>query len=403
MKGLALLVVATIVAAFEVWPGGRGAVAASLSVTPAGSAFVVTVTDPHGRAERQEIVGLRGGAGVEVLPVEIDSANSLSYRWSPDGRQLVFGNRGDLFVYAAETGETTNVTRTPKRWELLPSWSPDGTRLAFTSRRLEPQEGPPTEAPTDPEWVMVGVHGGSPTVVSEDGAGYRVLDDVTVTSAPSWSADGRTLAYATDGVVEADIAETRANRADGVIYLADVVSGRVRKLMPSLGLGGRYVGSPSWSPTRPELAVFFSESDRLPARAEVISNTAPSVRQGYALLDLESGAVSVVYSYQAPFVARGPAAWSDDGELLALLFRQETAIADPVELAVVTREGNVERRLPGLFANVLWEPGTHRLAARSDEEPATVTLATIDGNGQPVQRLRFKTMVQGIAWRPAEP
>jgi dipeptidyl aminopeptidase/acylaminoacyl peptidase len=399
LLGAATLVVLATLAAFALWPTGHRA-AASLSVAPAGSAFVAVVPDPYGRASRGEIVPLRDQADTELLPVEIDAAGSLSYRWSADGRRLAFGNRGDLFVYDTKTGETTNLTRTPKRWELLPSWSPDGTRLAFTSRRLEPGEGPPADAPNDPDWVMVGVHGGSPAVVGVDGSGYRVLDDVTVTSAPSWSSDGSTLAYATDGVVEADVPETRFARADGVIHLADVTSGRVRTIEPLLGRGARYVGAPSWSPTRSELAVFFSESDRFPAREEILSNTARSVRQGYALLDLENGAVSVVHSYRAPFVPRGPAAWSDDGDLLALLFRQETAVADPVELDVVTRNGDLELRLPGLFSNVAWEPGEHRLAARRDDDPAEATLVTLDGKGEATQTLRFAKEVRGIAWRP---
>ena len=52
---------------------------------------------------------------------------------------------------------------------------------------------------------MVGVFGGSPTVVGVDGTGYRVLDDVSITAAPSWSPDGSSVAYASDGVVEADV------------------------------------------------------------------------------------------------------------------------------------------------------------------------------------------------------
>lgn len=402
--GAAVVALAAFVAV-AVWPHGGRAEAAPLTVVPAGSERVVSVSDPHARAGGEVValpfeVGVEAESGVKALPVEIDTASSLTYRWSPDGRRLVYGNRGDLHVYDTETGTSTNITDTPGSVELLPSWSPDGTRIAFTSRLLQAGEGPSPDAPADPDWVLVGVFGGSPAVVSVDGDAYRVLEKVTVTSAPSWSADGRTLAYATDGVVEGDVPETRSARVDGAIHLADVESGRVRKLTPEPGRGAGYVGAASWSPTRSELAIFFSESDRFPSRSEILAGSAPRVRQGYALLDPESGEVSVVHAYEAPFVPRGPAAWSDDGDLLALLFRQETAIDDPVALLVVTRTGDVTLRLPGLFAHVVWEPGQPRLAARSDGDAAEVILASVREGGAVVSRLRFDSEIQGVAWRP---
>lgn len=175
----------------------------------------------------------------------------------------------------------------------------------------------------------------------------------------------------------------------------------MRRLTPGLGLGDGYIGAAVWSPARDELAFFFSESDLVPGRAAVISGTAPRVEQGYALLDLESGQVSTLHAYRAPFVPRGPAVWSDDGELLALLFRQETAIADPVELVVVSRARTLELRLPGLFAHVVWEPRKHRLAAREDGDARGVILVTVGEGEAGVQRLRFDSQIEGLAWRPA--
>jgi dipeptidyl aminopeptidase/acylaminoacyl peptidase len=343
--------------------GGEAAAAASLTVKPAGSDALLTVATV-------------GDAAPTALPVELDSTSELNFRWSPDGSRLAFGRAGDLFVYDASTGATTNVTGTPDRWELLPSWSADGERLAFTSRPLEAGERPG-------EGAMVGVFGGSPAVVRPDGTGYRVLDDVTVAAAPSWSPGGL-LAYS-DG---------------SAIRIADPVKGMVATLDPrDHGLDAPYVASPSWSPTRDELAVFYSESGRDPTREELLAGTAPTPRQGFALLALSERSTRVLYEYEAPFAPRAPARWSADGTRLALLFRPETAIADPVGVAVVTREGSLELFRPGLFAQVEWEPGGERLALHSEDVPDRLTiLRPVDGASE-TEMLIFAGPIEAFAWR----
>ena len=393
------VVLVAVLAVVQVWPGGTRAASAALTVKPADARYLVAIADPHSLAGSTDVVVLADGVS-DRIPVEIDSASALTYRWSPDGRRLVFGNRGDLFVFDSTTGRTTNVTRTPRRWELLPSWSPDGTMIAFTSRPLDRGEGPPPEAPASLDWVMVGAFGGNPTVTRIDGRGYRVVSDETTTSAPTWSPDSTTLAFASDGVVEGDVPATASNRRDGTISLANVATGAVRVVATRLGRGARYVGAPTWSPTGSELAVFFSDSDRFPSRDEVLQGHAPAVRQGWALLDLDTGDISVIHSYEAPFVPRGPARWSDDGTLLALLLRQETAIAEPSELLVVRRGGGPPvLRLPGVFSHVDWEPGARRLAARDDLRPPSVVLLDVGDERARVEQLRFDGEIDGLAWR----
>lgn len=390
---------AATVVAVGLWPGGTGAASAALTVKPAGVASLVSVADPHALAATRGVIALRGDGTKRIL-VEIDSASSLTYRWSPDGRSLVFGNSGDLFVHDIETGRTINVTNTPRRWELLPSWAPNGEMLAFTSRDLLPGEGPEPSAGSSADWTMVGVHGGRPAVVRTDGSEYRVLDEATVTEAPSWSPDGTTLAYAIDGIVEADVPGSVSGRRDGTIHLADVAGGGIRMLEPILGRGPGYVGAASWSPVTNEIAFFFSESDRFPSRDEAMAGTAPVVRQGWAVLDVGSGAVSRVHEYDAPFVPRGQALWSDDGSLLALLLRQQTSISQPPSaLVVVARDGSSAASIPGLLSHVAWEPGTHRLVARDDVQSPSVLLAAVDGGALRVERLRFDAEIDGLAWR----
>lgn len=55
-------------------------------------------------------------------------------RISPDGRQIVFTYKGDLYKVAATGGKAVQLTTLPS-YECNPVWSPDGSRIAFASDR----------------------------------------------------------------------------------------------------------------------------------------------------------------------------------------------------------------------------------------------------------------------------
>ncbi len=52
---------------------------------------------------------------------------------SPTGMRLVAEAHGDIFTLPAEKGDTRNLTRTPGTAERDPSWSPDGKSVAYFS------------------------------------------------------------------------------------------------------------------------------------------------------------------------------------------------------------------------------------------------------------------------------
>ena len=56
-----------------------------------------------------------------------------SYGVSPTGVRAVFGARGDIVTVPAEKGDARNITRTPGVNERDPSWSPDGKWIAYFS------------------------------------------------------------------------------------------------------------------------------------------------------------------------------------------------------------------------------------------------------------------------------
>ena len=61
--------------------------------------------------------------------------NITRFDISPSGKQVVFEARGEIFLVPAEEGVTRNLTQTPGLREIFPTWSPDGRYLAYYSDR----------------------------------------------------------------------------------------------------------------------------------------------------------------------------------------------------------------------------------------------------------------------------
>ena len=94
-----------------------------LWVRPAGAAeskrlAVSTATDDVGR---------------EVKPTDV-SSQITEFDVSPDGSEIAFVSRGEVFVASTEHGDTRRITNTPEQ-ERSVSFSPDGRSLLYASER----------------------------------------------------------------------------------------------------------------------------------------------------------------------------------------------------------------------------------------------------------------------------
>jgi Tol biopolymer transport system component len=110
-------------------------------------------------------------------------------RWSPDGQKIAFvapaGHLGaaDIFVMNPDGSDLRNVTNTVTT-SFDFAWSPDGRRIAY----LEASPG----------------KGGGPlSVVNADGTGKHPLKGTLMVDfgIPSWSPDGRTIAFTGGSVI----------------------------------------------------------------------------------------------------------------------------------------------------------------------------------------------------------
>jgi Tol biopolymer transport system component len=151
----------------------------------------------------------------------------IELAWSPDWEKIAFvasgGHRGaaDIFVMNADGSGLRNATNTVTT-SFDFAWSPDGRRIAYL-------EGSPGGAPL--------------TVVNADGTGKQRLTGPLMVDlgSPSWSPDGRTLAFTGRG---------------GDIYVVHAEGSGLRKLTagPGWDVGAR------WSPDGRRI-LFLSSRD----------------------------------------------------------------------------------------------------------------------------------------------
>ncbi len=135
---------------------------------------------------------------------------------SPDAKRVLFEARGELFDVPAEKGFTKNLTKTSGSWEHDPSWSPDGKTIAYWS-----------DVSGEYEIYLRHLEGKVEKLTNRNGGyGYKLF----------WSPDSKKIAF---------IDETNT------IYKVDVESGNVLKVAHTkwnVGHGGRHYYRISWSP-----------------------------------------------------------------------------------------------------------------------------------------------------------
>src|SRR6202034_1226364 len=107
---------------------------------------------------------------------EKDSSQTTDYDIAPNGNRAVFSARGDLFTLPAEHGNTRNLTQTSNADEDHPSWSPDGKTIAYT-----------TDASGEQQIAVRSAEGGAERILTHFPHGYFY--------GPRWSPGGNRLAF----------------------------------------------------------------------------------------------------------------------------------------------------------------------------------------------------------------
>ncbi len=101
---------------------------------------------------------------------------------SPSGKRALFEARGDIFSAPAEHGVVLNLTRTSGIAERYPTWSPDGRQIAYFSDRTGEYELAVRNAEINPGTNQLGEQ-----TLTKFGPGFRYR--------PQWSPDSKKTAF----------------------------------------------------------------------------------------------------------------------------------------------------------------------------------------------------------------
>jgi Tol biopolymer transport system component len=211
--------------------------------------------------------------------ITADSVSAIRPRWSPDGSQLLFFQEGRdgilrLMVMNADGSDVRQIRGTHYPGVSPPDWSPDGSLILYTStasgvdiatvpatggrsRELTSDVAYEASAAWSPDGRSIAYkrHGQywEIWVMNADGSGQHRLVALPNANAeaPEWSPDGRKIAFigSVGGILG------NGTGPPGAVYVVDVETGDLTKVMTNVSVGVGFEGRASWMPDGDALLV----------------------------------------------------------------------------------------------------------------------------------------------------
>ena len=272
--------------------------------------------------------------------------------------QIAFSSErdGNWEIYVMDIdGKNQRRLTNNRRGDRSPSWSPDGKRIAFTSS---------STALNDVDGHPPLVVDGTPHIYVMDADGKnrrRLSNEFFAEWNPSWSPDGKRIAFTSSGTMDA---------ADGPwqIYVMDADGGNKPRLAND-AVGGR---EPSWSPDGQHIA-FVSFRDGFGEGIYVMDADGQNEQR---LTDNLSHEWSP--------------SWSPDGERIAFVSLRD----GNRDIYVMDADGKNQRRLtrnPAHDLHPSWSPDGKRIVFVSHRE-GNYEIYTMNADGARQVRRRTKSV-----------
>jgi len=150
-----------------------------------------------------------------VIETETFTAKASEIALAPDGKQIAFVVRGEIFAMKKAGGKAKRLTFTPAREQNV-QWSPDGKKLVFCSDRNGTKDIFVLESSTEDEAMLCRSMRTKTTQLAASAAEEQL---------PQWSPDGKKIAYLVDRgdlwVMDADGSNKRLLAEGPFIYSFD--------------------------------------------------------------------------------------------------------------------------------------------------------------------------------------
>jgi tol-pal system beta propeller repeat protein TolB len=321
---------------------------------------IVFVSNPDGYGWKLMSVNADGSGLRRLTETDPDFAPGLS----PDGKKVLLERTHEeesaacglpacaqIWIADAGGGGETALTAKDEDAEGA-TWSPDGERIAFSKSDLERESDEITEADI--------------YVMNPDGSDETRLTDLAgAETGPTWSPDGKQIAFSTSRGEEGDIYVMNSDGTE-LTRLTDLPSVEVE---------------PVWSPDGERIAFSTEWVDR--ADVYVMKSDGSELRR---LTD--------------PAVGESSPAWSPDGDMLA--FYRETD--EGANIVIANEDGSDQREVvpPSedevSFSGPVWSPEAKQLAFTDQS-----TVWVVDSDGRNVRQAWSRPYTQPFVldWAPS--
>jgi len=247
-------------------------------------------------------------------------------RLSPDQKQLLYSENGDIWLTDLGTGKNINLTRTNDKVETDYQWWPARPGIIVFHYQYK----------TDIQSTA-----GYLATVKTDGTNYILINDEIGSNSPAaLSPDGQSIAY----------------DRGGIPWVYNFTGGMMPIFPKSFQEKFQTAANPAWSPDSRKIAwQLFGDQ------------TGSDGWSGVAVLDLDALEVMLLHRYPIPggsTIGNYHLAWSPDGTWLAVANQAELAQDGTVSLWVMRPDGSEEHHI-GNGDRPVWSPDGEALIFRA--------------------------------------